>query len=242
MPDGTATLSAEEDQAPDPGPGLAWRIVSIAGEVLITVGVLLLLVVVYELWWTNVEAEQEAQRIREELTTAWEDPVFTPPIPEEAFALMYIPRLQADAWATPVIEGVGEADLTKGFGHFPGTALPGEVGNSSFAGHRATHGQPLANVDQLRPGDMVYIETAVNWYSYTLTIDDLVAPNDVWVIDPTPGQPAGTEPTESLLTLVTCHPRWGSSERWVWWGELTDIRSKSEGPPEEVADILRAAA
>ena len=164
-----------------------------------------------------------------------------PPIPAEAFGLMYIPRLRDHVWATPLIEGVEDSDLAKGLGHFPDSAMPGEVGNSAFAGHRATHGEPLAHVDQLQAGDLVYIETAVGWYTYKLRTDQIVAPTDVWVVDPVPGQPQGTTPTESLITLLTCNPRWGSTQRWVWWGVLTDARGRDQGPPPELAEMLTGA-
>jgi sortase A len=245
----------EPDTAPAARPSRLWAAVGYLGEVLITAGVVLLLLVVYELWWTNVVAEQQAEQQREQLLQAWEQqpspdpaptapaetPVAVAPIPAEAFALMYIPRLQTDVWATPVIEGVTTDDLAKGIGHFPDSALPGEVGNAAFAGHRATHGEPLANVDALQVGDLVYIQTATGWYTYKLTHDQLVMPWDVWVIDPVPGQ-AGAVPTEPLLTLVTCHPRWGSTQRWIWWGELTEERSTDQGPPEEVANIIQGGA
>lgn len=240
----TAATGTPPSPTEEPQPGrrpLGWRLVSVLGEILITLGVFFLLMVAYELWWTNVQADQEVERLREQLVIAWsEEPaaVDTPPIPAEAFGLMYIPRLQDDVWATPLIEGVSDADLAKGIGHFPESALPGEVGNSSYAGHRATHGEPLANVDQLEVGDMVYIETASSWTSYRLTHDEIVLPTDVWVVDPVPGEPPGTQPTEPLLTLLTCHPRWGSTYRWVWWGDLVETTPKDDGPPEEVATIL----
>lgn len=235
------TAPVEEPPAKRP---FAWRVVGVLGEILITVGVLFLLMVVYELWWTSVEAEQEHVRQREQLILAWEeeevaaDPVETPPIPAEAFGLMYIPRLGDDVWATPLIEGVTDYDLTRGIGHFPESALPGAVGNTSFAAHRATYGEPLANVDQLELNDRVYVETAGQWHTYRLTRDQIVLPTDVWVVDPVPGQPAGTTPTESLITLVTCEPRWGSTHRWIWWGELVESVPKTDGPPAEIAELL----
>ena len=227
------------------GGGWAWRVVGILGEILVTLGVVLMLAVVYELWWTNVQADQAAAGEREELVTAWEQeppPPTLAPIPAEAFGLMYIPRLRDDVWATPLIEGVEPGDLTKGIGHFPDTALPGEVGNASFAGHRATNGEPLANIDQLQVGDLVHIETAVGWSSYRLTHDDQVLPTDVWVIDAVPGEPPGTVPTEEIMTLITCTPRWGSTGRWVWWGSLVEERTREQGPPADLAALLTPGA
>lgn len=219
---------------------LGWRLMSVLGEILMTVGVLFLLLVVYELWWTNVEAEQAIVQEREDLRNTWREdvnPATTKPIPAEAFGLMYIPRLQSDVWGVPLIEGVTDPDLAKGIGHFPDSAMPGQVGNSAFAGHRATNGEPLKNVDKLQAGDLVHIETAQAWYTYRLTHDEIVLPTEVWVVDPVPGQPPGTEPTQEMITLLTCNPRWGSTQRWVWWGELAGVRSKAQGPPADVSAL-----
>ena len=41
------------------------------------------------------------------------------------------------------------ADLAKGPGHYPGTPLPGQIGNAAIAGHRTTHGAPFCHVDEL---------------------------------------------------------------------------------------------
>lgn len=214
------------------------------GEIMITLGVLLMLVVVYDLWWTNVEAGQAASVQRETLVASWGDdelpvkpgpPAPVTPVDGEAFALIYIPRLKDKVWGLPVVEGVSEADLAKGISHFPDAALPGEVGNFALAGHRATNGEPLRDIDRLQDGDMVYIETETGWYSYELNSDEIVSPYDLWVVDPVPERGAqGTRPTQSVITLLTCNPRWASYERWVWWGELTDVRNKKLGPPPGV--------
>ena len=80
------------------------------------------------------------------------DPEFDLPLQRgEAFALLRIPRLGED-YRVPIVEGVSLEDLAAGVGHYPDTALPGEVGNFSVAGHRATNGEPFAYLDQLRNG------------------------------------------------------------------------------------------
>jgi len=57
-----------------------------------------------------------------------------------------------------VIEGIGDAELARGFGHFP-VRESGERGNYALAGHRITHGEPLRDMPELRPGDEVIVET-----------------------------------------------------------------------------------
>lgn len=205
------------------------------GEVLITVGAILMLFAVYQLGWTNVRAAGASQAAAGELQTEWADqrtPVQEKPPVGKAFAKIYIPRLRDKVWALPVIQGVGLPQLARGIGHYPETAMPGEIGNFATAGHRATNGEPLANIDRIRRGDRVIVETRDQWYTYRLERDDLVQPDDTWVIDPVPGSRA--VPTEAIITLTTCHPRWGSTQRWIWWGDLVDSRPKSDGPPAAV--------
>ena len=104
---------------------------------------------------------------------------------------MKIPRF-GDDYEVPVIEGTSDDALAAGIGHFEGTAAPGQVGNFALAGHRVTHGQPLADMTELEVGDTVVVETADSVYTYTLVTggDDLrVSFTDGWVIDPLPTNP-----------------------------------------------------
>ena len=219
------------------------RILGTVGEVMFTVGLILLLFVGYQLMWTNISAAQAADRAAAEVQTQWaaqETPSPTEEGPGEAtpaaeqpeigtpFGLVYIPRLRDKVWALPLIQGVGPEQLAQGIGHYVGTAMPGELGNFATAGHRATHGEPLRNIDQLEKGDQVIVETATSWYTYTLDRSKIVSPFDVWVIDPVPGEPDST-PTEAIITLTSCNPRWASTERFIWWGSLVDTTPKSSG-------------
>jgi sortase A len=217
----------------------------IVGELIFTLGLVLLLFVGYQLIWTNFSAAQAADSASAQVQQQWaaeSTPSATEQGPQEAtpeaeqppvgapFGLIYIPRLRDKVWGLPLIQGVGPDELAKGIGHYVGTAMPGEIGNFATAGHRATHGEPLRNIDQLVKGDEVIVETATSWYTYTLDRTDIVSPSDVWVIDPVPGEP-DTTPTEALITLTSCNPRWASTERFIWWGSLVDTTPKSSGEP-----------
>ncbi len=200
------------------------------GEVCITLGALLLLMVVYQLFWTNVVSAQAISAGRDDLIAGWQnadpDPASSPtpmaePAVGTAFALLYIPAMKDKVWGLPIIQGTTKDQLAKGAGHYVGTAMPGAIGNFAIAAHRSTHDEPFANIDVLKPGDKVYVRTAQWWYVYTLVKDDPnLAPTDVWVVDPVPGHPGAT-PTQALLTMTTCTPRYGSTGRWAWWGSLT---------------------
>lgn len=222
-------------------PSLGHRILGVVGELMMTLGALMILFAAYQLWWTNVEAGRQSQQAAMELQQQWAAPA-TPDAPPSAsptlgsaFALAWIPRLKDKVWGLPINEGVGTAELAQGLGHYPTSAMPGETGNFAVAGHRATNGEPLRGVDLLQQGDEVIIETADTWYTYRLERDEIVAPDAVWVIEPVPGQP-NAEPTQALITLTTCNPRWASYQRWVWWGVLESAVAKSTGKvPDAVA-------
>jgi sortase A len=199
--------------------------------------------------WTNYASHVRASDVREQLVQTWQqgkatvqaaratDSSVSVDMQEaEAFALLYIPRLGDDVWATPILEGVSPSALDSGVGHYVGTALPGELGNFAVAGHRATYGEPFAAFDQLKRGDRVYVRTMTEWFVYVLDKNLKVKPKDVWVIDPQPGQLARTVASDRLLSLVTCDPRWGSARRWVWWGHLVATHPKDE-PPLEVRKL-----
>jgi sortase A len=203
----------------------------------------------YQEVWTNYAAHVRTAHVREQLVRNWrEGEVVVHSVhtsgsrthngihEADAFALLYIPRLVDQVWETPVLQGVNPPQLDSGVGHYIGTAQPGEPGNFALAGHRATYGEPFAYFDRLRSGDRVYVRTFGRWFVYVLDNDMKIKPRDVWVIDPRPGQLARSVPSDHLISLVTCDPRWGSVRRWVWWGHLVATHPKDE-PPLEVRKL-----
>jgi sortase A len=124
-----------------------------------------------------------------------------------------------DDWVWVVQEGVDLGTLAEGPGRYPDSHLPGEPGVVAVAGHRATHGEPFAHLDRLGPGDDVVLEVRDAVYTYTVRETRLVQPADTWVLQPRPGIERG-------LTLTTCHPRWGRSQRLIVWAEQTGVEPK----------------
>jgi sortase A len=213
--------------------------VRVIGDLLITAGLVVLLFLAYQLFYSNLDAGRAQERMTAELQRRWATP--TPQTkaaakPElgSAFARVHIPRLGRN-WVRPIVEGVGPMDLAKGVGHYPTTALPGGVGNFALAGHRATHGEPFRSLDRLRRGDAVVIETRDAWYVYAVDVSRIVLPTQVDVVAPVPGKPS-VRPTARLLTLSTCHPRWASYQRLIVHGHLTGTMRKSAGLPKVLQD------
>jgi sortase A len=243
-------------------------VVRTVGELLITLGVLLLLFVAWQLWWTDIEAGQQQRQITAELRDAWgdedaltpepgtrtpppapdaepsepaaePDPA-EPPVPDapaygESFALVHIPRFGSD-YVVPADEGVGLEDVLNDgvLGHYPDTALPGDVGNFALAGHRVTYGRPLHRIAELRPGDAVVVETADTWYVYRMRDRQIVTPDRVDVVAPVPNEP-GAEPTERLLTLTACHPMYSASQRYIVHAVLDSWQPRDAGAPAVLA-------
>lgn len=101
--------------------------------------------------------------------------------------------------------------IDHGPSHWPGTAMPGDVGNTVFAGHRVTHTHPFLNVDQLQPGDSVIFTTGAGRFAYAVDEIVIVTPNELWIVDQTPN------PT---FTLFGCHPKHQKTHRIVVRGHL----------------------
>jgi len=145
----------------------------------------------------------------------------------KAEALIEIPRFGRD-YEVPVFAGTSDSVLAAGYGHFRGSAGPGEVGNYALAAHRVTHGEPLRHMPDLRKGDEIRVVTRTMRYVYRLTSDgdDLVVPfTAAWVTDPLPRHPkGGVEPVQKsgqrLITLTTCSELFHTDNRMIAFGVL----------------------
>lgn len=239
--------------------GAGARVLGVTGELLITLGVLGLLFVVWEVWWTGLDANRDAQALEEEFHSRIEqvDPgADSGPVspdcqelpdggaaacPEQmatvdsgAMAVLYAPALGSD-WSAPVGSGVDDATLNSGgVGHYPETQLPGEAGNFAVAGHRLTYGDVLRDQDQLAAGDEIYVESPDGYYTYEVTESYVVLPEQSEVILPVPGEPEA-QADRSLLTLTTCHPLFSNRERLITHAELVDWSPLSSEAPGAVA-------
>jgi sortase A len=122
----------------------------------------------------------------------------------DALTRIKIPAINVDV---VVVEGTTASALRAGAGHYPTTPLPCEGGNVSIAGHRVTYGRPFHNLDRLKPGDEITLETPVGSCTYVVERDPFVVlPTDLSVVGPLTG---------SSLTLTTCHPKGSARQRLV---------------------------
>ncbi|WP_031512743.1 class E sortase [Streptomyces sp. NRRL F-5123] len=213
----------------------------VVGELFITAGVLMLLFVTYQLWWTNVRAHREAAGAANNLQQKWDnesaDPNRLPGTfsPGQGFAIMYIPKLDVKA---PIAQGVSKHNvLDKGMiGHYDGslnTAMPWDkTGNFAVAAHRNTHGEPFRYINHLTAGDKVVVETENEYYTYVITSSlASTPPSNISVLKPIPDGSGFTAPGR-YLTLTTCTPEFTSTNRLIVWGKLIEERPRSKGKPD----------
>ena len=229
-------------------------VLGILGELLLTLGALLLLFLVWQLWWTDVIADREQAGIIDGLEQEWgeldaeeiaprqEGP---PPIPETpqdtmVWGKMHVPAFDRPQF--PLAEGVSLEKVlnVKGAGHYPETALPGEVGNFSVAGHRNTYGRVLEDIADLEAGVAIVVETDEAFYVYETTESHVVDPGAVEVIAPVPGD-SEAEPSQAMLTLTACHPMYSARERYIVHAEFAYWTERADGIPEALATGTAAA-
>ncbi|MFD0023057.1 class E sortase [Streptomyces sp. NPDC058382] len=210
----------------------------VVGELFISLGVLMLLFVTYQLWWTNVRAEQIAGNETHKIQDGWASGKHAPGAFEagEGFAIIHIPKLDV---VTPIAEGTSKDKvLDQGMvGHYGKeplrTAMPADKqGNFALAGHRNTHGEPFRYINRLEPGDQIVVETQDAYYTYEMTSAlAQTSPSNVSVISPVPPQSGFTKPGR-YITLTTCTPEFTSTYRLIVWGKMVDERPRSKGKPD----------
>ena len=117
-----------------------------------------------------------------------------------------------------VIEGTGTADLQKGPGHYPDTALPGQGRTIGIAGHRTTYGAPFNAIDEIDEGDEVTLEMPYGTFTYRVSGTKIVEPSQVEIVDD-----VGRE----RLVLTACHPLYSAAQRWAVFAKLAEVAPAS---------------
>jgi sortase A len=167
----------------------------LAGLALIGIGLLALLFLVYLFAFTPLSASRDQQRLAQSVVG---QPLFryslvaghVPP-DGSAVGVLEIPALHLNQ---VVVQGTSAADLMKGPGLLPGSALPGTPGNAVIAGRRVTFGAPFGNLSHLRTGDRIRAVDGAGTFTYRVTRTRVVTAGQRDVVTPT---------TDDRITLVT---------------------------------------
>lgn len=237
-------------------------VTGVLGELLITAGVVVMLFLGWYIWLNDIlagnEQQQAAEVVQEELQERWErgeaetpretvdpgEPVVAAPAEAgEVFGTLIVPRFGAD-YVRPIAGGVDLRTVLNnrqiGVGHYLETQMPGEVGNFAIAAHRTTYGAPFADIGELQFGDKIYVETADGWYQYSFRGLEYVWPTRIEVLEPVPQAP-DIEPTDRILTMTSCNPRFSSAERIIAYAVMETWYPRAGGPPAELAGVVEAA-
>jgi sortase A len=151
------------------------------------------------------------------------DPALPSPedVPENAHAPT--PEVRLGSLELPAIgvsqglyEGVTLTSINRGPSHWPGSAMPGQLGNVVIAGHRTTYSKPFYDLDALKPGDELILTTAAGRFTYKVTATEVVPATGIQIIEQTYAFTA---------TLFACHPRGSARQRIVAHFELVDSES-----------------
>lgn len=208
------------------------RVLRWSGNVLIVLGATMLFFVFYEVFGTALTARQHQDALASTFDNAFErpapvvvdDPTVASPSPKpiagprggpDPIARIRIPTIGVKQI---VVEGVSLDDLAWGPGHYPSSSPPGGAGVTAIAGHRTGWGSPFIDLDKLRPGQRVLIDTPEATYVYEMTGSKVVDPDQTKVLLGDPKSDATHK-----LTLTTCTPKYTSLRRLIVWGDLVEV-------------------
>jgi LPXTG-site transpeptidase (sortase) family protein len=212
------------------------------------VGAIMIGFVVWQLWGTAIAQGQAQDQLKTQFETlrAHHHPpkataagpslipaptrVATPP-DGSVVAELQIPAIGADQY---VVEGTTTDDLSKGPGHYTGTAEPGQAGNVAIAGHRTTHGAPFNRLGSLRKGDQIILTTTSDErLTYIVSGTPVaVSPGDVSVLNYF---------GDNRITLTTCNPEFSSTQRLIAVGVLKESAPQGVKLPKRVTyDVVNA--
>ncbi len=172
---------------------------------------------------TSVDAEDETDGGADadaSGSTTTEPPVAAPELADilmpdqgEVLGTIEIPSIGVER---EIVEGTGRGDLQRGPGHYLGTPLPGQAGNSAIAGHRTTYGQPFHDLDLLQPGDAIYVETLQGRFRYEVLPQTDAEGNEVGHFIVHPSQIEVLDDVgDNRLTLTACHPKYSARQRII---------------------------
>ncbi|MCU1479151.1 MAG: class sortase [Subtercola sp.] len=249
---------------------MARTVIGIAGEVLITAGVLVFLFLGWQLWIQGIALNNAQTSEASGLSQSWSASTTGPTAPDQAstpsptsgpaagtvsapvvmaapaetdqFAVLYVPRFGADYKRT-ITQGVDAKTVLNagGAGHYEQSQMPGDMGNFAIAAHRDGWGSPFIKINELQVGDPIYVETQDGWYTYRFRDLEYVAPDGVDVLSAVPQAPDAA-PTDRLITLTSCNPLYIASERIIAYGVLESFTPRSAGAPAAIAGISGTGA
>ena len=213
------------------------RVIRVLGKFLISVGIGVLLFVVWTLWGTGLATQRAQAQLSKEYARL---PAVKPvtdgrstgpprsfkPAPGDPVFKLTIPRLDLEDVA--VVEGVTTDQLAQGPGHYPecrdgfakplctegGEVWPGEVGRTIVSAHRTTHGHEFWGLDKMQEGDEIEFDTKWGQFTYEVITTRVVPANSMEIANPAS--------KKAEVALTTCNPKFSATERLVVFAELVE--------------------
>lgn len=219
----TTTLAP---QAPERSTGR--KIARALGILLILAGLSMLAYIAWQYYGTNIVSKQKQNEVKEQIAEDWGKG-----LDSDAIGLLRVPRF-GDTYEKPIVKGFGDDDLARGVGWDTKSARPGEIGNFAIAGHRVTHGQVFSKFPKLKKGDLVYVETRDEIFTYKLRNGGTSIKVDFtvgWPLQRVPApNAAGQRPTKAVITMLTCSELFHTRDRNIVIGDLVKTVSKADNP------------
>lgn len=154
----------------------------------------------------------------------------------DGYGVMGVIRIPKVSVKMPIYHGTSDAALLHGAGHLYGTSLPvgGESTNTVLSGHRGLSSALLfTRLDELKRGDVFYVETLNHTMGYRVV--------GIHVVDPGDTSLYKVIPDEDLVTLMTCTPYGVNTQRLVITGTRQAIPDPIPEPDRAKGDSLLAA-
>jgi sortase A len=114
-----------------------------------------------------------------------------------------------------VVNGTDTEDLMSGPGVYSDTNFPGIPGTTAIAGHRTTYLAPFRDINLLRPGNRILLNMPYAHFTYRVTGQRVVPPNDV--------SAATAQVGYSRLVLSACTPLFSAEKRLLVYARLARI-------------------
>ncbi len=218
------------------------RVLSYFGKFLMAVGVGVVLFVAWTLWGTGYFYTAHQQKVLSQqfaLIPQFHQKPHAPPGPPPGYCPAHCHpgdgafriRIPSINISFMVIEGISEGDLQRGPGHYPSCrpgfppplcthfreVWPGEEGRVVISGHRTTYLHPFFNLDRMKPGDKIMLETKWGTFTYLLDREEALPANTTTVVVPKTGV--------HQLVLTTCNPKYSASQRLVAYAHLEGTKA-----------------
>ena len=209
------------------------KVLGAIGRLMVAAGLFLLGFVAFQLWGTGLQESSAQDSLVAGLVPGGDtdpstvdpaavaaqlgavDPATAPPLPPppvgQPVGFIEIPAIDL---TRVVVEGVSKAELKQGPGHYPGTPLPGQPGNSGIAGHRTTYGAPFNRIDERVPGDEVVLTTPQGRFVYRVVPGPAGGGQPWYTVDPSDVSVLA-DVGDDRVTLTACHPKYSAEQRII---------------------------